>query len=288
MNAPIDSLVARPDRSIPAATPLDRSVARSLVATVVIGGYMALGFAFDLGADAYLLLGIPITIGFQVLVVRRPLRALWLRDAPALSLTRRSVLAVIAVALAPAVVAIGGLRDGDPVLALYGLAAIVGAVGAVSAIAAMNRDAARSTVRATLINGAILVTVMVAFRLATGGFGGNVGGSVATAAIAVATYLPVVFVMEEVFFRGLLDPYLQGSTPGRGLASAIYGSALWGIWHLPVMSVNLGMLTIPYLVAIHTILGVVLVSAWRRTGNLAAPGIAHAAADALRNAVAVL
>jgi hypothetical protein len=31
-----------------------------------------------------------------------------------------------------------------------------------------------------------------------------------------------------------------------------------------------------------------MVTAWRRTGNLAAPGIAHAVIDALRNAVAVL
>jgi membrane protease YdiL (CAAX protease family) len=54
------------------------------------------------------------------------------------------------------------------------------------------------------------------------------------------------------------------------------------------MSVDLGLLTVPYLVAIHTVLGYVLVGAWRRTGNLAAPGIAHAVADALRNAVAVL
>jgi membrane protease YdiL (CAAX protease family) len=54
------------------------------------------------------------------------------------------------------------------------------------------------------------------------------------------------------------------------------------------MSVDLGLLTIPYLVAIHATLGYVLVTAWRRTGNLGAPGIAHAVADALRNAVAVL
>jgi membrane protease YdiL (CAAX protease family) len=54
------------------------------------------------------------------------------------------------------------------------------------------------------------------------------------------------------------------------------------------MAVDLGLLTIPYLVAVHTVLGVVLVRAWRRTGNLAAPGIAHAVADAMRNALAVL
>src|SRR4029078_12553925 len=70
---------------------MDRRIARAVVATLVIGGYMALGIAFRLGAEAYLLLGIPITIGFQVLVVRRPLRSLWLRAAPAVRFTPRSI-----------------------------------------------------------------------------------------------------------------------------------------------------------------------------------------------------
>jgi membrane protease YdiL (CAAX protease family) len=287
MSAPSDSLLIQVDASIP-ATAVHRRLARAVVATLVIGGYMALGFALGLSADGYLLLGIPITMAFQSLVARRPLRALWLRDAPAMPVTARSVVAVIVIAIAPAIVASGGVRDGDIVLATYGLAAMIGAVGAVYALRAMTRVAAWVTVRTSLINGAILVAVMVVFRLISGGFHGNLGGAVATAAISVATYLPVVFVMEEVLFRGLLDPYLHGSTPGRDRASALYGSALWGLWHLPVMSVGLGFLTVPYLVAVHTSLGYVLVRAWRRTGNLAAPGIAHAVADALRNAVAIL
>ena len=205
-----------------------------------------------------------------------------------MTFTPRSIVAVVAVAIAPAVVAAGGLSRGNPVLVGYGLAAIVGAVGAVYAIRAMDRDAARSTIRTTLITGSILVGVMVAFRLASGGFHGNVGSAVATAVISVVTYLPVVFVMEEVLLRGLLDTYLHGSTSGPDRASALYGSALWGLWHLPVAFVGLGALTMPYLVAVHTALGYFLVTSWRRTGNLAAPGIAHAASDALRNAVAVL
>jgi hypothetical protein len=28
--------------------------------------------------------------------------------------------------------------------------------------------------------------------------------------------------------------YLHGATPGPDRTSALYGSALWGIWHLPV------------------------------------------------------
>ena len=51
---------------------------------------------------------------------------------------------------------------------------------------------------------------------------------------------------------------------------------------------TLGILMVPYLVVVHSAIGYVLVVSWRRTGNLAAPGIAHAVSDALRNAVAVL
>ena len=287
MNAHSGSLQASVARLDP-ATAVDRRLARAAVATLIIGGYMALGFAFGLGAEAYLLLGIPITIAFQALVVRQPIRALWLRDAPPMTFTPRSIVAIVVLAIAPAIVAVGGVRDGDPALVGWGLAGMVGAVGAVYALRAIDRDAVRTTIRTTLITGAILVGIMVAYRLATGGLTGNALAATSTTMISLATYLPVVFVMEEVLFRGLLDTYLHGSTPGPDRASALYGSALWGIWHLPVTFVALGILTIPYLVVVHTILGYFFVASWRQTGNLAAPGIAHAAIDALRNAVAVL
>ena len=287
MTAHPNSLPAKAGGSI-LVMALDHRMARAVVATLVIGGYVALGFAFRLGSEAYLLLGIPITIGFQILVARQPLRSLWLLQAPPMTFTPRSIAATVVLAIAPAIVAVGGVRDGDPALVGWGLAAMVGAVGAVYALRAMDRDAVRSTIRTTLITGAVLVGIMVAYRLATGGFNGNLAAAITTAVISLATYLPVVFVMEEVLFRGLIDPYLHGSTPGPDRASALYGSALWGIWHLPVAFLALGVLTIPYLVIVHTTIGYFIVTAWRRTGNLAAPGIAHAVIDALRNAVAVL
>jgi membrane protease YdiL (CAAX protease family) len=261
---------------------------RTIVGTVVVGGWMAIGAAFSLGADAYLLLGVPIAIGFQVLVVRRPLRALWIRGAPPLTLAPTWVLLVLVVALAPAAMLAGAILDGDPVLVGYGLAGIAGAVGAAYTLRALDRAAVRSTVLATAATSAILVSLMAGYRMASGGFNGTPWAALAAAVVAMATYLPAVFVLEEVFFRGLLDTYLHGDTPGADRATALYGSALWGLWHLPVASVGLGPLTIPYLVLAHAALGVVLVRAWRRTGNLAAPGIAHAVSDALRNAVAVL
>jgi membrane protease YdiL (CAAX protease family) len=287
MNAHPDSLPAKVGRPIPVIA-IDRRLARAVVATLVIGGYMALGFVFGLGAEAYLLLGIPITIGFQVLVVRRPLRSLWRLDAPRMTFTPRSIVAIVILAIAPAVVAVGGARDGDLALVGWGLAGMVGAVGAVYALRAMDRDAVRATIRTILITGAVLVGIMVAYRLATGGFNGNLAAAATTTVVSLLTYLPVVFVMEEVLFRGLIDTYLHGSTPGPDRASALYGSALWGIWHLPVAFIALGVLTIPYLIVVHTIIGYFFVTSWRQTGNLAAPGIAHAVIDALRNAVAVL
>ncbi len=65
--------------------------------------------------------------------------------------------------------------------------------------------------------------------------------------------------------------------------TAVLVSVLWGLWHLPVS----GRLPLPYLVlelvAWHTLVGVPLSLAWRRSGNLAGPALAHAAIDAVRN-----
>jgi membrane protease YdiL (CAAX protease family) len=286
MSAHPDILLAKDGNSVLVIS-RDRGLARFAVATLVIGGYMAIGFTFRLGAEAYLLLGIPITIGFQILVVRRPLRSLWLRPAPPMAFTPQLMVAIVVLAIAPAIVAATGVRDGDLALAGWGLAGILGAVGAVYALRAMDQVAVRSTIRTTLITGAVLVGVMVAYRMATGGFHGNFAGAITTTALSLLTYLPVVFVVEEVLFRGLLDSYLHGSTPGPDRASALFGSVLWGLWHLPVAFIALGVLTIPYLVIVHATIGYILVTAWRQTGNLAVPGIAHAVIDALRNAVAV-
>lgn len=65
-------------------------------------------------------------------------------------------------------------------------ASMVGAVGVVYALRAMDRDAVRATIRATLGSTAILVIVMVVYQLATGGFEGNVTTALRAIAIGVA------------------------------------------------------------------------------------------------------
>src|SRR5207237_8420680 len=51
-----------------------------------------------------------------------------------------------------------------------------------------------------------------------------------------AVYFPICFVLEEVTFRGVLDTHVAQRDPGRW-RSALFVSALWGAWHLPIVHV---------------------------------------------------
>ena len=270
-----------------AAAALPPSV-RTAIVTLLVSGYVGLGFWFRLGAEAYLLLGIPITVAFQAFVARQPIRSLWLREPAPLALSRRLILTFVILAIAPAVVVVRGLEARNFALTAWGAAAMVGALGAVYAGRAMDREAVRSTLTATALGAATMAAIMLGYRLVSGGLDGHALAAAETTAVSFATYVPVVFVMEEVLFRGAIDTYLHDATDRRDPSSALIGSALWGLWHLPVMSVSLGIWTVAYLVIVHVLIGLPLTASWRRTGNLAAPGIAHAAIDAVRNGIATL
>ncbi len=87
--------------------------------------------------------------------------------------------------------------------------------------------------------------------------------------------------MEEVFFRGVLDTYLHQGEEGTGWLSAIYLSALWGLWHVPISSSQ--PLVILVLLIFQIAVGVPLSIWWRRSGNLTVPGTTHALIDTIRN-----
>jgi membrane protease YdiL (CAAX protease family) len=103
--------------------------------------------------------------------------------------------------------------------------------------------------------------------------------------------LPASFIAEEVFFRGVLDTYLHQGEQGTGWPSAIYISALWGLWHLPLSafassahpSVESVLSNAAMLLLDQIAVGVPLSIWWRRSGNLVVPGIPHVLLDALRN-----
>ena len=106
--------------------------------------------------------------------------------------------------------------------------------------------------------------------------------------VSFLQYVPVVFLLEEVWFRGVLDSHLHRPRAPHGAISAIYVSALWGLWHLPLSETHGPqelLATTISLLAVHISIGVLLSWAWRRSGNLLVPGIAHALIDAVRNAI---
>jgi membrane protease YdiL (CAAX protease family) len=207
--------------------------------------WVAAGYLLPIGNNGYLLLGIPLTLGFQVLVRRRPIRELFAGTTTRFALGKRGMAMAAVLAVVPGYHAVQTLAGGDWTVLGWYLAAMAGAVGAaLPAVAA-----------------------------------------VAALAKYTALYFPVTFLLEEVAFRGALDAHVHHDGEGPGWPSAILVSALWGLWHLPVASGLPFPMLLVELVVVHVVLGVPLSFAWRRTRNLAGPSLAHAVIDAVRNAL---
>lgn len=252
----------------------------AFVAIWVISGYL-----LRLSANGYLLLGVPLTAAFQVLVRRRPLRELFAGNTSRFALTRRGAVMAAVLAVVPGYYATQAAAAGDLTLLGWNLAAVAGAVAAAFSLRAGTVLAAlRSAALPIAIGASGFAVVFGIVHLATGT---PWPAMAALAAVAkyTALYFPATFLLEEVAFRGALDAHVHHDGEARGWQSAIFVSALWGLWHLPVSSMHLPLpLLVLQLVAVHVLLGVPLSFAWRRSRNLAGPALAHAVNDAVRNA----
>jgi membrane protease YdiL (CAAX protease family) len=102
-----------------------------------------------------------------------------------------------------------------------------------------------------------------------------------------ALYLPVCFVMEEVFFRGALDSFVQRPGDRHYWLSAAFVSVLWGWWHLPISGMSgIGLAVLAaFYPLFHLPFGLCFSHYWRRGGNLLVPAAVHAFVDAFRNVV---
>jgi membrane protease YdiL (CAAX protease family) len=98
-------------------------------------------------------------------------------------------------------------------------------------------------------------------------------------------------VVEEVLFRGGLDTHVHRGEQGTGWLSAVYVSALWGIWHLPGSIAAGGgarlASTIAGLIVAQVLVGVPLSLWWRKTGNLLVTDAAHGVLEAARTVLGV-
>jgi membrane protease YdiL (CAAX protease family) len=102
-------------------------------------------------------------------------------------------------------------------------------------------------------------------------------------------YVPALFLLEEVWFRGVLDSHLHHRGESRGILSAIYVSALWGPWHYPISAepyqLEKLLPTVLTLLLVHIPIGALLSRSWRRSENLLVTCVVHALIDGVRNAL---
>jgi membrane protease YdiL (CAAX protease family) len=284
---------AAPTPGEPQATPAPPAIravnAGHAVAFVAV--WTTLGYLLPRDPNLYLLVGVPLTLAFQKLVRRRPIRELWVRGTAAFSLDRSGRILAAVLLVAPTVMLIQTLVSGQWVVAGWMAAAVAGAVPAAWALRQARRDDLRSWSRWVLLITAIGVatlSVLMVPQAAAAGWPGSAWLRVATIVEALVLYVPVQFFLEEVSFRGLLDTHVHEGAGERQWPSALLVSALWGLWHLPVAVTDLGLLaTIGLMLVMHTLIGVPMSLAWRRSGNLMVPVIGHTLIDAFRNALMI-
>lgn len=257
---------------------------RLLEGTAFVAVWVTLGYLLPVDANAYLLLGVPLTAVFQLLVRRRPLRELWVRDGAPFRLGRWGVALAVLLAVVPLVAGGRALAAGAWVVAGWTACAVAGAVPAAWTLSrAPLRQTLRAAAPATIV-GVLLMAASAGAALAAAGRPPAVPDMLGTGLRSTLLYLPAGFVLEEVAFRGALDAHVHHPGEPRGLPGAVFVGVLWGLWHLPLAPPTAPLwITITQLVAVHGVLGVLLSYAWRRTGSMAAPGLAHALIDGVRN-----
>jgi membrane protease YdiL (CAAX protease family) len=122
--------------------------------------------------------------------------------------------------------------------------------------------------------------------------GESLGPPVLVGIRSLLLYIPALFMMEEVAFRGAIDSHVRHPGERHGVGATVYGiasaivvSVLWGLWHYPITphaSVIEGVaLVLPLQVTVGSFLSLF----WRRSGNLMVPAFVHATIDSVRNAL---
>ncbi len=269
-----------------------------------VGVWFAAGLLLDMSTNTYLLFGIPLTAGFQLFVRKRPIKDLWVRGGPGLSLRSVSLKLAILLTIYPFVnLVITVVRGQGLDIILYLLAAIVGAGAAAYALGQFRRETWRYLGLCLATAGLLGVLIfaiphiLASWSNASTALptGGRLGPAALVGIESLLLYIPVMFMMEEVAFRGAIDSHVRhpGESHGvesstvYGIASAIVVSVLWGLWHYPITHPS-GMSIIEHVVLVaylEVAVGPFLSLFWRRSGNLMVPGFAHTTIDSFRNAL---
>lgn len=263
---------------------------RCLRASAFVGIWMATGWLFHLDPNSYLLVGVPLVAVFQIFVCKKPLVGLWVRDATRFRLDIRGVLLALVFAVLPAVELVQTFKSSawsaDLPEKLWLVCCLGGAFCAAFSLRQFTRETWKSLWLCLATAGLIGCGIMVGTALLQKHSVIPTLEQFRAGLSSLALYFPISFILEEVAFRGALDSQVHQPGDQHAWLSAIFISALWGLWHLPIVGVT-GVVELVALILVlpcmHIATGVFLSFGWRRSGNLAVPALAHALIDAVRN-----
>ena len=197
--------------------------------------WMACEHYFHISPLQSQMLGIPLIAFFQLVVARRPLQQLWAFDAEKLRLDGKTV--AIAGGLAGACGALLWLGRGHQAVGLDQRLSIFCLVAAASVPAALGLRHQRAAEFGRALPWLLAAAILrVVWHVMWQG-----GPSVFPAAKLLDFFtlwlgeFVALFLVDEVAFRGALDPHLRGASSGRlhEWCSAVFVAILWSVWHLP-------------------------------------------------------
>lgn len=259
-----------------------------LECTAFVVGWLALEFYFLTPLQGQLL-GLPLIVLFQRTVARRPLSALWVFAPRTLRLDARVL--GLAATLAAGCIALLWLTRDHPVAGLgnrwgLGAMALAGCLPAAFALVQQDGTALRRGLGLAIAAGAFRVAWHAAWLGSEHGWLVPADKLAGFATLWLCEFT-ALFLVDEVAFRGLLDPHLSRAGAGRvhAVGSAVFLSILWALWHLHAYNPHTAtfgglFLEISPFAYMQVVLGTLLSFCARRTGTLVAPAAAHAFCNA--------
>src|SRR5262245_33954623 len=170
---------------------------------------MACGFALPVNANEYLLLGVPLLAVFQLVVRRRPLQELWVREAPAFALRWPAPIIAAALAGLPAYELGSSLRSGQVgSTEAWLVCCLAGAALAAFAIREQRAEALRRALPAFAAAIVIGCAVIAYAAMESDASPAIPAFRIRFLLTQFLFYFPVCFVLEEVAFRGGIDAHL--------------------------------------------------------------------------------
>jgi membrane protease YdiL (CAAX protease family) len=277
---------AREPRVTAAASPqpAEKRPRRVVEITAFVAVWVGLGELLDMNPNIYLVFGIPLTAGFQLYIARRPIHELWVRHADRFALTREDLMLAALLAIVPAISLVIDLRnDGGLPIYLWDLVALCAAVPCAWALRQFVPRTRRYLLFCLATAGPIGLFWLVGVDFLDNAFFHRATDEPSFDLLVFVQYLflylPSLFLLEEVVFRGALDSHVQHHGEHHELLTAIYVSVLWGLWHYPVRGAE----TVIALILVMGTTGIFLSLYWRRSGNLGVSGGTHAFVDSVRN-----